>query len=462
MDDYTRRLPAELCFDILDHLGLADIIRMSLLCCRWRLLAFDHPTYWASVSVVLRPRHEEAANASALALATAQLERSSRSPIAVKIHECRRSSRVERAFYRLIKTNMHRVKFLYIASGSLFLTDIFLADAPILEELRVSWRARRFDGPQYFNLPSAFPETAPQLRVLRLKHVGRGTASCPIFTGLNTLVTSPDYCDDLCLPVVFPQLRTLILDGCLGSYTPATPLDARWERWIMQLDRVSASQYTTAALESAIPVFSSIRRVEVIVNPFIGTDPMISALLAGRGLRAQFRAAVRPAPGLHDSEEVHFFDPSSGRTRVLKYGRDMDILHRIRSCLPRVTTLEFSVSTWTDVTRTVRRSYERKHFLSHLTALVIFLDKPLESAWARMDDSHGKQVKLIIFACANLRVLHLVGSDACRVQPIHAVAQFIRGYLSEVTEDNRLSYIETQDVELDGNVEELRQYVTSV
>ncbi|KZV77992.1 hypothetical protein EXIGLDRAFT_784454 [Exidia glandulosa HHB12029] len=355
---------------------------------------------------------------------------------------------------------MHRVKFLYIASGSRFLADIFLADAPILEELRVSWRARRFDGPRHFHLPSTFPETAPQLRVLRLKHVGLNPASCPTFTGLNTLVTSPEYCNDLCLPVVFPQLRTLMLDGYVGSYTPATPLDARWERWIIQLDRISASQYTTEALESAVPVFSSIRRVEVIVNPFVDTDPMISALLAGSGLRVQFRAAVRPG-GHYDSEEVHFLDPSSARTRVLRYGRDVDILHRIRSFLPRVTTLEFSVSTWTDVTRTIRRSHQRKHFLSYLTALIIFLDKPLESVWARLDDLRGKH-KNFIFACPNLRVLHLVGSDACRAQPVHAVAQFIGGYLSEVTEDNRLSYIETQDVELDGNVEELRQYVTTV
>ncbi|KZV93257.1 hypothetical protein EXIGLDRAFT_835891 [Exidia glandulosa HHB12029] len=140
MVDYTRQLPAELYLKLLDSLDLADVIPVSLVSRWWRLIAFDHPTYWATVTLDTRAAPHEPGYACAYHLVAAQLERSSRSPIAIDVSgEFREEIPFQHALLLLIQSNMYRVKSLDIASESSLIHNIFLCDAPILEELHLKW-----------------------------------------------------------------------------------------------------------------------------------------------------------------------------------------------------------------------------------------------------------------------------------------------------------------------------------
>ncbi|KZV81665.1 hypothetical protein EXIGLDRAFT_730798, partial [Exidia glandulosa HHB12029] len=454
MVDYTRQLPAELCLKLLDSLDLADVIRVSLVSRWWRLIAFDHPTYWATVTLDTRSASHEPGYACAYYLAAAQLERSSRSPIAIHVSgEFREEIPFEHALLLLIQSNMHRVKTLDIASESSSISTVFLCDAPILEELHLKWCPDPDlmlpvvvpgVGDEVLVLPASFPAKAPRLRLLHVEDV-RLSPGFPPFSALTSLIAFPRFCQGVCLPEVFPCLRELVI-GDFGVYRFPQPLTPLWVHWITRLERVSLEQHTISVNTSCHALFN-VPRLEVSLNMDTTASSCIVASITGTALHA----SLRP-----DSQSgLHIFDPSTGRTRVLAFYRLIDFIVTWGALFPRVHTFELDISDWIEFAIVIHHTTGDP--LSSLTTITLRLDESLESVWFDPDKYYGDKVRS--FVCPRLQVLRLVGSDACRVQPVSAVLRFIRDYLGRETRQHSLSKLELDGVSLEGDVAELRQYV---
>ncbi|KZV93256.1 hypothetical protein EXIGLDRAFT_768265 [Exidia glandulosa HHB12029] len=155
--------------------------------------------------------------------------------------------------------------------------------------------------------------------------------------------------------------------------------------------------------------------------------------------------------------ELHIFDPSTCRTRVVAFFDLIDYISTWVALFPRVNTFEVDMSEWTRFATTIHRIGGEP--LSSLTAIMLHLDESLESAWRNPDKYYEAIIRSLV--CSRLQVLRLVGSDACRVQPVSAVLRFIRDYVpvGGETRQHSLSKLELDGVSLEGDVAELRQYV---
>ncbi|KZW02243.1 hypothetical protein EXIGLDRAFT_735719 [Exidia glandulosa HHB12029] len=186
MADFTSRLPPELIHGILDLATLGKIIRVSLVCQRFRSIAFDHPTYWRYICVDFASvtcSDGTLISAVPVIRAIAQLARSTNALVEVRTlwpdHLTARSSlhaAVVQLIHRLsraILSNMHRIRRLDIELLVHHLPSILrmpnnTLDAPTLEHL-VLFGSR---PGAFAHIPPPLGLTAPNLHTLTIQPAG--------------------------------------------------------------------------------------------------------------------------------------------------------------------------------------------------------------------------------------------------------------------------------------------------
>ncbi|EJD47848.1 hypothetical protein AURDEDRAFT_183953 [Auricularia subglabra TFB-10046 SS5] len=266
--DITLLLPTELMWAILNHSTLPDVVRASLVCQRWRSIAFEHKQYWSQI--VLHDTHASALRRTEAELAIARLSRSSAAPVDADVVLYNSQDWID-DLLACIRENLHRFRDLRVRLPKQYhqqLRSLVSTTAPLLEHLelaapRVTWELLRSLTPNFASL-------VPQLRALRLSRFTIDDADREQFDTVQELsLRGSTSLDAGLLASRFPNARHFTHRGRMLEFPSKEALSSSVTAWLRGLQYLSLHHIS---LES-IADWSAIKHIPTIRvdNPTVET-----------------------------------------------------------------------------------------------------------------------------------------------------------------------------------------------
>lgn len=282
-------LPAEVIFLVIDLLDFPDIIRLSLICRWWREVAFRHPLYCRNIDIDFG---DDTSRTRALGLATAQLQRSSRSKVHIRVYSLLDDAKPQDElcinFFSALRTNIHRVQELQAITGhhamSAFLAWAFdiQGRCPALRRLVLTGRHSDVLGTS--TISPLLAAAAPGLRQLDLRDVAFRPTAAFTFCNLHTLeirVASQNLDVEVALPQhlnkLLPQLRNLLIYGTRLAFRFPNPMPPTLQAWIGRLQELRLEHFIFGTIPPeatyGVQTIHVMRPSHTTIDTFLGSIP---------------------------------------------------------------------------------------------------------------------------------------------------------------------------------------------
>ncbi|KZV82778.1 hypothetical protein EXIGLDRAFT_729288 [Exidia glandulosa HHB12029] len=406
-------LPTELWSAAFDYLDLDDLIAAAHVSAIWRLISFDHPTFWRDVSI-------SSTSSSSLALAEHRLGEAKQRPWhlnlrLLKDEDTLSEPRLVLLLHRYLPY-ARRIIMRIRASDADDAWTLLSAPAPALEHCDIT--AALSPGQSPPSLPrDLFAEVAPRLYKLLLQDITLPTASVAAFSFVESAtLRSPRSAWEVFpyhLLTIFPCLRSLTMAG--GCVDFRGPVPHVIERGLSALRYFDIEYYSGESLK----FFRSLpcQRIPLLLVAYPDDDSVLAAL---QHLQCQrYRVLIVPTVGgefhIEFRPDSHDGGTTQGLCRIFAeivddYESD-DPLHNIMFKQPdiaaKITALSLATSLWPMISRVMQP-------LPEVTSLRIIIDNGRDGC-AEIPQDHLR--------CPQLQLLCLASSCGfVRVSPDDVVA----------------------------------------
>ncbi|EJD36334.1 hypothetical protein AURDEDRAFT_174591 [Auricularia subglabra TFB-10046 SS5] len=245
--DRTRTLPDKLWSDTFEFLKLEELCAASQVCSYWRCIAFDHPSFWGTISIC-------SLSVSELGWASRRVIAGRTRPVHLTVTLTDTSTLVETTTLPMIGDVLHRARVLEVIIPSPYfqrLCDILLNSAPVLEWLRLDMSIG-WDDQKDLCLPTDLLSGQPHaLREVQLECVTLPSTPIPAFVRAESVILSgADGAWHYLSPALFsffPEVRRLSVFGS-GLQVPET-ISADLHAGFARLDILDVAYYDSENLK---------------------------------------------------------------------------------------------------------------------------------------------------------------------------------------------------------------------